>query len=83
MRLKHLVVASLLAGALAVAGATTLAQPSKQPQVCLDCYDTYNSAVEDCEFQPGRTRTKCISDAADDALECLADALCGPRRGRR
>ena len=39
MRLKHLVVASLMAGALAVAGATTLAQP--RPDECQECIDIW------------------------------------------
>ena len=61
MRLKHLVVASLMAGALAVAGATTLAQRPKPDADCQKCVDDYHVAVEDCKIlHKGPDRRACV-----------------------
>jgi len=81
MRLKHLVVASLLAGALAVAGATTLAQP--RPEECDECIDAFDAAMELCN---GRDRRECRTRAFAELQVCLAnapDACSSPRKGRR
>ncbi len=83
MRLKHLVVASLMAGALAVAGATTLAQPPEQNSFCQECVNTYHDTVEDCKRDhKGPDRRACIQMVEDVALECLKLAGCPLGRNR-
>ena len=81
MRLKHLVVASLMAGALAVAGATTLAQPPEQDPACQECVDKYHDDVGICkETEKGRARRECVLDAEVEALKCLDDCPIGRNR---
>ena len=83
MRRKQIVVASLLAGALAVAGATTLAKPREQNLLCQECVDFYHDDVDDCRDLPGPERTKCRTIALNDALDCLEMNDCPIGRNRR
>ena len=79
--------AFMMAGALAVAGAATLAQ--QFPDECQHCVDDFNDAMDICNGR-GRGRRACRTEALEIARQCraeveaeLGDGFCsGPGRGR-
>ena len=69
MRIKRLVVASLVAAGLAVSGTISVAQPP--PPECRACLDNFVVATQLCRTLPGPLVGACIDQANDAAKACL------------